>query len=162
MPSSGLAHASRRRQSGKVCRTPDPLPGDRSDRGSPDLVPPITEIRVRYHQVDQPAFLRTRCTRHARGQGSPGRMGHLPGGVLPHLGQWLRPYMVESCQGHLPFTAAGHRYLGTPGISHCMTYPGLSGPFALCRHQLPEIGPWLTGQNGLLGDGTVLAAFWAA
>src|SRR5450759_2448154 len=37
-----------------------------SDRGRPDLAQPITKVRVRHHQVDQPAVLGTRCTRHAQ------------------------------------------------------------------------------------------------
>jgi hypothetical protein len=49
-----------------------------SGRGRPDLVQPITKVRVRHHQVDQPAVLGTRCTRHAqraRVSGADGALG---------------------------------------------------------------------------------------
>src|ERR1035437_9310942 len=39
---------------------------EEEDRGGPDLAQPITKVRVRHHQVDQPAVLGTRCTRHAQ------------------------------------------------------------------------------------------------
>jgi hypothetical protein len=56
-----------------------------SDRGSPDLVQPITKVRVRHHQVDQPAVLGTRRTRHTQRAGVSGADGALGLRWCPHL-----------------------------------------------------------------------------
>ena len=48
-----------------------------SGRGKANMVQPLTKVRVRHHQVDQPAILGTRYTRNAQGAGLCGADGAL-------------------------------------------------------------------------------------
>jgi hypothetical protein len=58
--------ASSRRRIANLPRSRVVRPGPRSGPGGPDLVQPITKVRLRHHQVDQSAVLGARCTRHAQ------------------------------------------------------------------------------------------------
>jgi hypothetical protein len=126
--SSGLPHASLCRQTGKVCRTADPPPGDRSDRGGPDLVQPLTKVRVRHHQIDQSAVLGTRCTRHAQRAGVSGADGALGLRLCPHLAHPDPPeaqfswHLECGCQHHETTKHLG-RFAPAQALQHLLFYP---------------------------------------
>ena len=85
----GAAEARRRSAaSGKAGRRRRPASGEESDRRNADTVQPLAKVRVRHHQVDQPAVLGTRYTRHAqraRVSGTDGALGHRLFSDLDHL-----------------------------------------------------------------------------
>jgi hypothetical protein len=71
------------------------------------MVQPLTKVRVRHHQVDQPAVLGTRYTRNAQGAGLSGADGALGSVCVLTSTMWI-PLKQHWFLGAL---ACGHRTL---------------------------------------------------